>query len=145
MDIASLERRESTAQGTIGVFRLGKLKFFTAELPWRENDPDLSCIPTGIYRCVWSWSHHLYRFGYEVTYVSGRSGIRIHPANLMGDVTQGFKAELKGCIALGEKVGFINGQRALMLSKLAVGRFEDAMAGQSFGLAISNASTLQFG
>lgn len=59
----------------------------TYELPWRENNRNVSCIPDGTYRVIKASSP---RFG-SVFYfrdVPGRSGILIHPGNKAAD-TQG--------------------------------------------------------
>jgi hypothetical protein len=67
-----------------------------------------------------------------------RAGIRKHPANLMGAIDKGFRAQLNGCIALGEKLGWIDGQKALLLSAPAMRRFESIMGGKPFTLEIRN-------
>ena len=65
-----------------------------------------------------------------------RAGIRKHSANLMGDDTMGFRRQLNGCIALGEKLGHIDGQKALLVSAPAMRRFEDHMQRKPFLLEI---------
>lgn len=67
-----------------------------------------------------------------------RAGIRKHPANLMGDKSLGYRAQLNGCIAAGERLGWIEGQKALLLSAPAVRRLEAAMRWQPFTLEIRN-------
>lgn len=88
---------------------------------------------------VWAWSPRLRRFTYRLLSVPRRSGILKHSANFMGDVSMGFRAQLNGCIALGERIGVMDGQRALLVSAPAVRRFESLMAGRSFELEIVNA------
>lgn len=73
---------------------------------------------------------------YGIEPVAGRTGIRIHAANLMGALDRGFKAQLNGCIALGLKLGQIGGQKAVLLSAPAMRQFETLMAGQPFELEI---------
>lgn len=78
--------------GTNGTLELnGKLVCYTIELPWRDNKPQVSCIPEGTYMLVKRYSdkfkHHLL-----VQDVPDRSLILIHPAN-------NAELELKGCIA----------------------------------------------
>lgn len=65
-----------------------------------------------------------------------RAGIREHSANLMGNREMGFKAQLNGCIAFGERLGWIEGQKALLLSAPAVRRFEEHMGYKPFTLEI---------
>lgn len=75
---------------------------------------------------------------YLVDGVPQRVGIRKHPANLMGDRGLGFKAQLNGCISLGEKLGWIEKQKAILISAPAVRRFETYMDHKPFELEIIN-------
>ena len=137
----TLVRIESGDQGTFGYLDLPTLRVFTGELPWRNNEPNLSCIPEGLYLCRLTFSPHFRKLLYEVTGVKGRTGIRIHSANFMGDRTLGLKSQLYGCIALGEKFGTMDGQRALLLSTPAVRRFEKRLQGQPFELEVIGGGT----
>ena len=65
-----------------------------------------------------------------------RTGIRKHPANFMGDAALGLRSQLNGCIALGERLGWMDGQKALLLSAPAVRRFESHMSHRPFLLEI---------
>lgn len=65
-----------------------------------------------------------------------RAGIRKHAANFCGDSLKGFRAQLNGCVALGERLGWIDGQKALLLSAPAMRRFETLMGGRPFTLEI---------
>jgi hypothetical protein len=68
----------------------------TLELPWRNNEPELSCIPEGVYKCAvrksrkWSPVDGLL---YELTPVQGRTDILIHAGNTIADSL--------GCILVG--------------------------------------------
>jgi hypothetical protein len=57
----------------------------------------------------------------------------------MGDKLLGYRAQLNGCIALGERLGWLDGQKALLLSAPAVRRFEAHMGREPFKLEIANA------
>lgn len=84
--------RDYLPEGTNGaLFCLGELVCYTIELPWRENEMGVSCIPEGRYRLARRYSE---RYGYHllVKEVPGRSGILVHPAN---DALK----ELRGCLA----------------------------------------------
>lgn len=133
---AVLERRSTSDEGTFGRLLFGSDAVFSGEQPDRGNAPNVSCIPSGTYRCAWTYSPAFKRMMYLVTNVPGRSGIRIHPANLMGDRAKGFKSHLYGCIALGERVGTIHGQKALLVSRTAVADLEAWGNGQQFELEI---------
>lgn len=61
------------------------------ELPNKNNQPKISCIPEGKYICKWTFSPGFNKWTYLVAQVNGRSGIRIHVAN--------YTSELLGCIA----------------------------------------------
>lgn len=132
-----LERMETSDHGTFGQLILpnGRV-LFTGELPDRGNQPNVSCIPTGVYGCEYTFSPAFKRMLYLVVPVPGRSGIRIHPANLMGDKSLGFKCQLNGCIALGLKMGWMDGQKAVLLSAPAVSFLEGAMERGPFELEI---------
>lgn len=79
-------------KGTNGaLFLQGKFLGFAIELPWKQNEKRVSCIPEGKYELVPRYSqkfkHHLL-----LKNVEKRSLILIHPAN---DALK----ELAGCIA----------------------------------------------
>ena len=80
------------SDGTNGKLGCGKtLICSTIELPWRENELRVSCIPEGTYTLR---KRHSIRFNWhiEVLGVKDRKHILFHPAN------NAIK-ELKGCIA----------------------------------------------
>ncbi len=135
-----IDRRHSTDMGTFGRLTTEGFSAFTGELPWRDNARGLSCIPAGVYRCVWARSPRLKRSTYRIMGVRDRSGVLFHSANLMGDKTRGFIAQVEGCIAIGEALGFIKGQAAVLRSMPAVRRFESIIpAGEPFELEIHDA------
>lgn len=136
MDRIRIERFESSDQGTFGRLSADGFACFTGELPWRDNRSGVSCIPPGIYRVVWVKSPRLRRNTFRVMQVPGRSGVLIHSANFMGDRAARYRAQVEGCIALGERLGVMDGQRALLLSAPAVRRFETLMGSKPFNLEI---------
>lgn len=129
----TLTRNESGPSGIFG--KLDILNIVSGELPWRGNESDVSCIPTGIYEVVWGISE---KWGacYHVQGVLNRQNIEIHPANFCGDIHLGYKSDLEGCICLGESIGMISGQYAIIDSRLALSRFENFLNRQPFELAI---------
>ena len=79
-------------QGTNGVLlHNGAVICSTIELPWKNNEPRISCIPEGKYGLVKRYSPH-HQWHFELKDVPGRQLILIHPAN---DAIH----ELQGCIA----------------------------------------------
>ena len=73
------------------LFYNGQFLGFAIELPWLNNERNVSCIPEGEYELKARYSvkfkHHLHLIN-----VDGRSLILLHPAN-------NAKRELRGCIA----------------------------------------------
>ena len=69
----------------------GKFICNTIELPWKNNETKVSCIPEGKYFIKKRYSNK-YKWHLEVVDVKSRSFILFHPAN---NALQ----ELKGCIA----------------------------------------------
>lgn len=133
-----LNRLETSDEGTFGRLFINEVMFFTGELPWRNNRDQESCIKEGVYLCVWDYSLHFKRNMYGVTGVDGRSGVRIHSANYMGDRSLGYRCQLEGCISLGEKIGTIDGQKALLLSRPAIEKFQSIMNKENFLLEVKN-------
>ena len=140
MNKVFLTRGASSSQGTFGILTFGSLKCYTTELPWRNNLSQKSCIPVGEYICALVKSP---KFGkvYGVQNVQGRSNVLIHPANLGGNVDEGWSTELHGCIAPSLKQGTMltpNGrmQKAGLLSRPAVRALMDWAQDKPFILVI---------
>lgn len=136
MDKVKLERLETGSEGTFGRLTYNGFMAYSGELSDRNNQSNVSCIPKGTYRCSWTYSEAFKREMYAVEGVPGRAGIRIHSANFMGDKEKGYRKQLNGCIALGLKLGSLEGQKALLLSIPAVRQFEALMGKQPFMLEI---------
>ena len=90
---ATLYRHHDSPDGTLGVMCADGYAAFSLELPWRDNERNVSCIPYGAYPAQWVYSPTFTRGTYLIEDVPNRDGIRIHPANRI--------SELRGCIALG--------------------------------------------
>ena len=88
----------------------------TIELPWKNNEPKVSCIPEGEYELKKRWSK---RFGthFILLSVPDRSYILLHPAN---DALK----ELKGCIA---PVSFLTGEGKGSQSRTALQKLSEAI------------------
>lgn len=137
MEEVKLIRLSTSEEGTFGKITAKGKTWFTGELPWQENQAEVSCIPTGRYKGEWTWSPRLKRKLYTVLSVPRRSGIRIHSANLMGDRNRGFISQLRGCIALGKKLGRMDGQKCILLSATALREFEAILEYKPFMLTIT--------
>lgn len=121
MRIVELIRLEESDQGTIGVLKIDKRVFcMTLEPADRLNKRNISSIPAQQYRCGRIVSP---RFGetFEVKDVPDRYGILFHALNIARDT--------EGCIGLGEHVGKLRGQRAILNSGKTFERFMKEMAG----------------
>jgi hypothetical protein len=91
--------RTYNPEGTNGKILLkGSLILYSIELPWKNNQTRVSCIPEGKYELEKRWSPKFLRH-LQVMHVKDREYILIHPAN---DALH----ELKGCIA---PVSFLTG------------------------------------
>ena len=78
--------------GTNGILMCeGKKICYTIELPWKNNEKSVSCIPEGRYFIKKRYSQK-FKWHLEVVDVKNRSYILFHPAN---NALQ----ELNGCIA----------------------------------------------
>jgi hypothetical protein len=102
--------RKYFSEGTNGRILLqDRLITYTIELPWKDNQARVSCIPEGRYELVKRWS---LKFGrhLQIMDVPGRELILIHPANEA-------LRELKGCIA---PVFFITGAGKGIRSRMAL-------------------------
>lgn len=130
-----LKRGETGDHGTFGQIVVAGARFFTGELPWRDNARKLSCIPAGVYEAEW---HQSPRFGwcYRLKGTAPRSEILVHAGNYCGDTTKGLRSDVEGCILLGLKTGTLNGQSVVRSSADAVKRFHELTAQKPFLLEI---------
>ena len=65
----------------------------TLELPWLNNQHDVSCIPAGTYTCEYT-NHPKHGWVYQVMAVPGRDAILLHVGN--------YPTDTEGCILLGQ-------------------------------------------
>lgn len=99
-----LNREVHTEECTLGTLVSHGFVLDSLERPWLDNEPFVSCIPTGIYTCERSWLNHKsskYPHGYEcfeVMDVPERTHIKLHIAN--------YPHQIQGCIAYGKSKDF---------------------------------------
>jgi len=84
---------------TIGRLTLGKFQCFTLELPWINNEPDISCIPVGLYD-YYSRVSPKNGLVLELADVYSRRYIQIHSGN--------YTRNTQGCILVGDGVKWID-------------------------------------
>jgi len=137
----TIKRFPSDEKETFGecfVLKDGEQVFhcFTLELPEKNNAAQVSCIPVGKYKCVYTNSIHLSEVAghpvstYQLLNVPGRAGIRIHSASYFSD--------LRGCVSFGYIKSDLNGDGVedLAQSRLAVHDFEKLMNYEQFEIEI---------
>jgi len=100
----------------------------TMELAWRDNQPNISCIPVGEY-IIRKDNTGKHRYA-VVMGVKGRTSIELHPAT--------WPSELEGCIALGESIQEMNDSTVLAESVSAMNRFITALGDEEAVLKIIN-------
>lgn len=134
--IVPLIRTESGLEGTFGKLLAPDYTFSTAELPWKNNQTSISCIPFGEYECSIVDSPK-YGLVYQVHNVPNRTHILFHWGNWAGDKSSGYKSNSDGCIILGMTRAIISGQNAVSSSRVAVERFHKIMGNKPFTLIVS--------
>lgn len=130
-----LLRTRRSDHGTEGALVIGGFYCYTLELPWRDNRPNISCIPEGTYRARLRRSP---KFGvvYWVLEVEGRTYILVHSGNWAGDRALGLITDTYGCILLGMSRGWLRGQRAVLNSRYALRKFMETTKGKEIELTI---------
>ena len=141
MKTVNIYRGKPTDEGTFGIVAFKEKRWYSLELPDKNNQKNISCIPQGEYICKIRYSPHFKRNTYHLQNVKDRTYILIHSANLAGDKDKGYQSHLNGCIALGKSRGSMknkhgNPQRAIFTSAVAVREFMEAMNNEDFKLII---------
>lgn len=126
MEKLVLLRRKETKESTRGVL-LGPsgMQLHTLELPYRNNEFRVSCIPVGTYLCVWHLSP---KFGwtYLLQGTEPRTHILFHAGNYAKDTW--------GCILLGKTFE----EDRVWNSRQAMQEFFTVMQQEAFKLEIIN-------
>ena len=143
--VVYLKRLSRTPTATYGMLEVcdGPIVIFkcvTLELPWRNNQKNISCIPAGEYPMDFEWSNSFKRDLWELKEVPGRSEVKIHAAN--------YYEQLRGCIALGSAFADLNidGVTDVTNSKRSVNRFHQSLQheeGNTVYLVISDPTKLR--
>ena len=92
--MALLQRFAYLDSGTLGKLSIVDWSCFTIERPWKNNEPNVSCIPEGVYACQ-PFSGTRFQDVIQVMDVPDRSYILIHVANFPHDV--------EGCLGVGDR------------------------------------------
>ena len=91
--IVRIARNHCDDRPTTGKLYAGDLEFETLELPWKDNQPNVSCIPNGLYELVMDLSKRFGKIMPHALGVPGRTGIRIHGGEI--------EANTEGCPMVG--------------------------------------------
>ena len=130
METVKIFRIDHGTEGTFGALTIDGMAFcVTLERMWLNNEPNISCIPAGMYRCQRVRSP---KFGttFQVTGVPGRGHILFHAGNE--------ERHTKGCILLGASYAKLSASdRGIANSGLTFQQFMEAMVGvKEFALQI---------
>lgn len=109
-----LKRIKKLDDRTIGSMIVNRShSFATLELPWKNNEKNISCIPCGKYKLAKRWSKK-YGNHLKVENVPNRSDILIHVGN--------YPQDTQGCILIGADLRDINadGELEVVNSKFAM-------------------------
>lgn len=102
MERLRLIRVGQTVDAVFGVLlQAGEPFAVTMEPPWKDNAPNVSCIPPGTYLCHETNSSKLHGYTFEVSGVPGRSAILFH----CGDAAE----NTRGCVLVGEQFERLRG------------------------------------
>ena len=132
MKTLKLVRTKSDNKQTIGeLWYEGKRIAYTLELPWRENQRRVSCIPKGVYEVI---EHQAPSYpkakSYWVQNVPNRSEILIHYGN--------FHRDTLGCILPGKELLDIDKDQSLdVTSSVATMKVLNKLLPPTFLLEIS--------
>jgi len=107
-------------QGTFGVLLIGTETFcWTLEPPVFDNKKNFACIPAGQYECKKKLSLKFNRTVYEICNVPDRDFVEFHPGNTVQDTM--------ACVLLGERLGNLKGNRAVLNSGYTFTSFMNAL------------------
>lgn len=118
---------ENQTLGVCTVYKNDKPIFsgLSLERGWRNNLPNISCIPMGDYRCVLEYSNRFKKDLWEIKDVPNRSETKFHAAN--------YWHQLEGCIALGQKLKHLNNDKEIDItsSRNTMKAFHTALNGET--------------
>lgn len=108
----ALVRTETSGNGTFGALSInGNFICHTCELPWKDNQRKISCIPKGTYTAKLRNSTK-YGDHWHIQNVKDRDMILIHHGNTIKDI--------EGCILVGLGRGEIDDLPAIVNSRKAM-------------------------
>ena len=132
--MALLRRFAYLESGTLGRLTMGNWGCFTIERPWKDNQPNVSCIPEGVYACQ-PFSGERFKDVIQIMDVPHRSYILFHVAN--------FPHDIEGCIGVGDRFVSDALEPAVYNSKKTMAQLMDIFNGheQRMSLKITGVRT----
>ena len=131
-------RVETDDMGTIGVLATQKFCAYTLELPWRDNLPFKSCIPSGTYLASVDPTVIIgKRKVIRLQDVKNRWDILLHVGNYAGDKELLYKSDVSGCICVGNGKDD-NGQKMITESRDAMDELLALIGDDTVKIEISN-------
>lgn len=122
-----LQRLTTNENGTFGVLIVNERPaFVTLELPWKDNQTDVSCIPVGTYKAELIHSPRFKKDLYVLNNVPDRSMVEIHIGNTINDT--------HGCILLGTQYSLT--QYGIIGSVLAFNSFMGLVPKSGFDFTV---------
>src|SRR4051812_29312300 len=130
MPLLTLQRAHEDDTKTLGAIynEQGRRECVTLELPWRDNQHDVSRIPPGEYTAERFFSPHHNRVVFRLIDVPERDFVELHIGNTAKDSL--------GCILLGLDYGDVNGEAGIIGSKAAFLSFMADHPEQRFSLTV---------
>lgn len=131
MKTVKIKRNEHLDKATRGILTIEGINhdpIYTLENPKRDTTKD-SRIPSGTYECM-PYSGTKYKDVYMVKDVPGRTAILFHWGNK--------EIHTDGCILVGNKLGTLDGEPAILESKVCFERFRQLIGKENFKLIIED-------
>ncbi|MDH5573263.1 MAG: DUF5675 family protein [Gammaproteobacteria bacterium] len=120
---ANIYRYQPSDQGTRGILVASGFFCHTLELPWRNNQQNISCIPAGEYECLFVKTRRVIggmRELYWLKSVPERTGVLKHAGTFAGDKSKGYRSHVLGCLLLGYSIGTLENQQAIFQTRRCV-------------------------
>jgi len=131
-----ITRTTNEDRQTLGVLKYKNFTCFTLELPWKNNQNDVSCIPKGTYkvskRNSLKYGQHLH-----ILDVPNRTFILIHSGN--------YYKQIQGCVLVGDSLTDLNkdGYKDVTNSKKTLEKLLSILPNSNLTLEIKYELTIQ--
>ena len=125
---AVLQRLIQNDKVTLGELTIEDKIFKTLELPWKNNQRNISCIPAGEYKATYIFSNRFQKNLFVLHNVPGRDNVELHIGNTVADT--------HGCILLGTDCNIE--ECCITNSKIAFDSFMTTALREGFSLTIKD-------